>query len=559
MESLGILTDPKVNSSLVADLKRADNAGKVVICRALLERNAAEAAPALAQIAKTGAGPVRTEALKALRDLAGKSDIPALVDLIFVVDPSQAGEVGKALSSVARRHSVRQECTETILSKYKAARNDGQRVALLMTLGGIGDEAALPILRESLQVGNSEVRYAAIKALSVWPSAAAAGDLVKVAESTNNRTHRILALRGYVDLIDSASVPAEQKVAHYRRAMQLADESNEKRKVLSVLARLDSLEAFETAASLVDDAALKDEAALAACAIAQKIYATKGRQIKGDLEKIVDTDVGESIRQQAWGMLQSINKLKYYVTDWEVSGPYFEEGKNHSALFEMPFAPEIDGGKDAKWRKMPAGTDPAQPYYLDLLKTLNGGEQRVAYLRTKLQWPRDQQVKLVIGSDDGNKVWLNGQVVHSNNVARAFTADQDNVTVNLKKGENIIMMKITQNNMPWGASLRIEEPRPPKPPKLGKGFKLHTINGESAFEATGVADINKDGKLDIFSGGFWHEAPSWKKYFVREAPPQGEYYNDFANLPMDVDGDGWTDIVAPGKSGLYLFENLLVQ
>ncbi len=170
MESLGILKDPKVNSALVAELKRADNAGKVVICRALLERNAAEAAPALAQIAKTGAGPVRTEALKALRDLAGKSDIPALVDLIFVVDPSQAGEVGKALSSVARRHSVRQECTETTLSKYKAARNDGQRVALLMTLGGIGDEAALPILRESLQVGSSEVRYAAIKALSVWPS-----------------------------------------------------------------------------------------------------------------------------------------------------------------------------------------------------------------------------------------------------------------------------------------------------------------------------------------------------------------------------------------------------
>ncbi len=139
-----------------------------------------------------------------------------------------------------------------------------------------------------------------------------------------------------------------------------------------------------------------------------------------------------------------------------------QEGKNFSALFDIPFAPEIDGGKDAKWRKMPTGTDPSQPFYLDILNALNGGEQRVAYLRTKLLWPREGEVKLWIGSDDGNKVWVNGKLVHTNNVARPFTADQDSAMVTLKKGENTILMKITQNNLPWGASLRIEEPRPPK-------------------------------------------------------------------------------------------------
>ncbi len=464
MASLGILKGAKVNSALVAELKRGDNAGKVVICRALLERNAVDAAPALVEAAKAGGGPVRTESLKALRDLAGKGEIPALVDLIFAVEPSQADEVGKVLSSVGRRHSVQQECTETILSKYKAAGSDGQRVALLMTLGGLGDEAALPILRESLQAGSAEVRYAAIKALSIWPSAAAAGDLVKVVESTDNRTHRVLALRGYIDLIDSASLPADEKLGHYRRAMNLADQDAEKKKVLSSLGSLDTLGAFQMAAALVGDAALKNEAALAACVIAEKLYATQGLQIKADLERIVAADLSDSTRQQAWDILGKIGQAKHYITDWEVSGPYFEEGKNYSALFDTAFAPEIDGGKDAKWRKMPAGEDAAQPHYLDLLKALNGGEQRVAYLRTKLQWPKNEQVKLWIGSDDGCKVWVNGELIHSNNVARAFTVDQDSAAANLKKGENIIMMKVTQNNMPWGASLGIEAPRPPKPP-----------------------------------------------------------------------------------------------
>lgn len=78
---------------------------------------------------------------------------------------------------------------------------------------------------------------------------------------------------------------------------------------------------------------------------------------------------------------------------------------------------------------------------------------------------------------------------------------------------------------------------------VGDGFKLHTVNAESRFEAAGVLDVNRDGKLDIVCGGFWYEAPTWKKHFLREIKEEGEYHYDFANLAMDVDGDGWTDTV----------------
>ena len=458
VDSLTNLRGENVNAALTDQLRDGDSVKKAVICRALLGRGATEAAPDLVEAARTQDRSVQTEALKALHSLAGPRHMPAMVDLIFVVEPTEVDQVGKALAALARRHSMNQECTQTILFQHDRAANTDQRVAMLLTLGGLGHEQALPKLRGALQDDDSQIRYAAIKALSAWPDAAPAGDLLEVAESANDPMHRVMALRGFIDLIDAAALPADQKLDHYRQAMQLAQQDAEKKKVLSVLSGLDTLEAFQMATSHLDDPSLKNEAALAACRIALNIYTAHGRRLKDDLERIVAADVADSVKQQAQEILRNINKVEFYVTEWEVSGPYMQKDKNYAALFDIPFAPEIDGGKDAEWRRMPAGTDPAQPWYLDLLKALDGGEQRVAYLRSSLEWPAEQQVILKIGSDDGIKVWVNGRLVHANNIARAFTPDQDRATATFKKGRNTILMKITQNNLPWGASLRIEHP-----------------------------------------------------------------------------------------------------
>lgn len=76
-------------------------------------------------------------------------------------------------------------------------------------------------------------------------------------------------------------------------------------------------------------------------------------------------------------------------------------------------------------------------------------------------------------------------------------------------------------------------------------WRKHVINDRSAYEAAGAADFNGDGKIDIFSGDSWYEAPTWKRHRVREVPasPNPHYYEDFADLPLDVNGDGRMDIV----------------
>ncbi len=64
-----------------------------------------------------------------------------------------------------------------------------------------------------------------------------------------------------------------------------------------------------------------------------------------------------------------------------------------------------------------------------------------------------------------------------------------------------------------------------------------------ASETAAVADINKDGRLDIISGENWYEAPSWTKHRFRELNFTNNYYDNFSDLPVDVDGDGYPDLV----------------
>src|ERR1700751_2727768 len=87
-------------------------------------------------------------------------------------------------------------------------------------------------------------------------------------------------------------------------------------------------------------------------------------------------------------------------------------------------------------------------------------------------------------------------------------------------------------------------------------FYKHTIDlGQS--EAAEVADVNQDGKLDIISGENWYEqttpgedGPRWIKHHFRDlaffrfdGEFSGGYLEDLGDLAIDVNGDGYPDVV----------------
>lgn len=82
-------------------------------------------------------------------------------------------------------------------------------------------------------------------------------------------------------------------------------------------------------------------------------------------------------------------------------------------------------------------------------------------------------------------------------------------------------------------------------------FRKHTIDlGPS--ESCAVADVNQDGRLDIISGENWYEqapaaekgaGPRWIKHKFRTLAYSDYYVDDFSDLSIDVNGDGYPDLV----------------
>lgn len=99
----------------------------------------------------------------------------------------------------------------------------------------------------------------------------------------------------------------------------------------------------------------------------------------------------------------------------------------------------------------------------------------------------------------------------------------------------------------------------PSSQKKDVRFKKHTLTNDFISEGVAVADVNKDGKTDVIAGAYWFKAPEWTRHEITagKAYKTTEYSNSFLNYSLDVNRDGWMDLIRvgfPGQPALW-YEN----
>lgn len=84
-------------------------------------------------------------------------------------------------------------------------------------------------------------------------------------------------------------------------------------------------------------------------------------------------------------------------------------------------------------------------------------------------------------------------------------------------------------------------------------WKKTVVDRVFRSEGVAVADVNRDGRMDILAGDVWYEAPDWKMHEIRSVGKYGDgsngYSQCFACWAEDLNHDGWPDLILVGWPG----------
>lgn len=134
-------------------------------------------------------------------------------------------------------------------------------------------------------------------------------------------------------------------------------------------------------------------------------------------------------------------------------GPWQESPFEKAATHLEAFGPAVQAapaGDAFAWTDRPEYADGA-------IHTLREGEAGATYLRRTIVSTDARTVRLLLGSNDGVRVWLNGREIHKNNVERTVAADQDAVEATLSAGSNVLVMKISNAGGGHAFYFRLED------------------------------------------------------------------------------------------------------
>ena len=96
----------------------------------------------------------------------------------------------------------------------------------------------------------------------------------------------------------------------------------------------------------------------------------------------------------------------------------------------------------------------AEESEIDLVKEVSKMAPSLAYAYTEVECKQEGIWLASFGTNDGGRLWINGQQVWDYQSERGLKPDADQVPVFLKKGTNTILLKVEQRGNKWGFCFR---------------------------------------------------------------------------------------------------------
>jgi HEAT repeat protein len=400
----------------------------------------------------------------ALHGLASAGNASS-VELILPHLASRRADVYAAAQNAL--HQIPDKRTNGRLIEALSHEDADVRAGALAALDARGSDAATPHVEAALADSSGTVRAMALRLLARRGDAQYAEVFTRFVDAESEE-ERAEAVHGYLNAADAAYTHGDlaQALSMYHIALERGPGAPERTRALAGMTLLAQVASAELAVPYLSDSEVADAAA--ACVIAVGRDAVKSDRdltvrlfqavLAGTASREPANEAAEGLRRL--GVEVRAAEKAGFITNWHIAGPFARAPFEHAYPPEKGFDPEATypgtRGTKAAWRRHhiddAVGIMDLVAYYTPYTNEVT------AYGRAEVTVENAQDVLVKLGSDDAVMCWLNGERIHANEVYRRIKPDQDVVATRLKKGVNVVLIKVIQGGGGWGFCVRLADP-----------------------------------------------------------------------------------------------------
>jgi hypothetical protein len=268
-------------------------------------------------------------------------------------------------------------------------------------------------------------------------------------------------LRGAFESIAERTIDAGGQLPAAKLEAFLRDESNApriRRLAYEWLARVDATAPDRIIPQMLADPS--DE--MRRDAVARLMETAKQLQADGAQDKArssyeqaltgaVDKDQVDQIAEALEGLGKTVDIVQHFglLTTWQVIGPFDNRGtKGFDVVYPpeevLDFSAEYAGQLGpVRWKEYVADSQDGR---FDIGKLIENYKGSAMYAATSFHYDRERQVEFRLTTKNAWKLWVNGELLFAREeYHRGIRFDQYRVRGTLRPGENVILLKILQD------------------------------------------------------------------------------------------------------------------
>jgi HEAT repeat protein len=302
--ALAKISGPGADAALQKTATEGDTKTRVVAIHALADRNDKTAVPMLIKVAPQSDPAISAAAYAALARLADEQEIETLVRLALTGKSSGADEALQAVASRARDKSKTAAIVARLIASEKA--EPAGLIAVFKVLPTLGGDSALNVASTAASSTDAQLKDAAIRALASWPDFAATKVLLKIATANDtSQVENVVAIQGIVRLVKASEhEPVAARLEVAQEAWKAARRSEEKKLIISALASIPSAASAEFLKPLLTQGDFKNEACLAAVALAESLVKSDKPAAKALAQAVKDANPSADAAKKADALLK---------------------------------------------------------------------------------------------------------------------------------------------------------------------------------------------------------------------------------------------------------------